>query len=210
MDVLHHGGSTSTNFQATLIDNAQAIHSLIDNLEIKDVIILGHSLGGPVMLELSRLIDPSKIKRLISVDSLLPEKGSNFDGNSPEQIRDLLAPFETDFSANFGRAIEYWLENVPVESDKELVRQGMRNIMTKGVLAVMEDMGRWNVFEGLLRANDLPLCGIFAGETVRVEARPSYDLYFPALYLEGCRHYLMLEKPEGVNLLLEQLIEKLT
>lgn len=71
VDLLGAGYSDKpTNFEYSVYAHAQYLKEFVDDLELSDLILFGHSLGGPVAIELANMCG-NKIKQLILSESNL-------------------------------------------------------------------------------------------------------------------------------------------
>ena len=66
VDLRNHGRSPH-NATMTYLDMAGDVRALIEKLELNDVVLVGHSMGGKVAMSLA-LNDPRAISRLVNID----------------------------------------------------------------------------------------------------------------------------------------------
>lgn len=71
-----------TSSQATLVNYANAVHQQLEELNVNGVVVVAHSVGGVVGLELcSKLGD--KLAGFIGVSAAIPKPGNNFVSSLP-------------------------------------------------------------------------------------------------------------------------------
>lgn len=103
-DARGHGHSTGTVTDYTPESDAKDVLSLMDHLEIKKAILVGHSLGGVVASLLSGLA-PDRVEGVVAID---PPYG--FDEESAARNRGLLAALSQgpagDVAGNFFAVLE--------------------------------------------------------------------------------------------------------
>ena len=63
-----HGSSTHNGIHMNLKNLAQDLHELLDYLDLKDVTVIGHSLGGATIFSYVSQFGCERIKRIVNVD----------------------------------------------------------------------------------------------------------------------------------------------
>ncbi|MFZ0257650.1 MAG: alpha/beta hydrolase [Gammaproteobacteria bacterium] len=92
VDLAGHGGSGFARAQYTVPAFAADVVAVIEQLNLKRVVLVGHSIGGPIIIEVASQA-PERIVGLIAVDSF--ETGAQWP--KPEELSQFLAPFEENF-----------------------------------------------------------------------------------------------------------------
>ncbi len=70
-----------------LVEHINSLKKIITELDLTNLIIVGHSYGGMVMTGLSLLI-PDRIKKIVYLDAFLPNPGESlFDISAPERVQ---------------------------------------------------------------------------------------------------------------------------
>ena len=64
IDLLGHGASESHGYIHTMEDQAEMVKAVLDYLQLRKYILIGHSMGGYVALALAQLY-PKKYKRIV-------------------------------------------------------------------------------------------------------------------------------------------------
>ena len=185
--------------------------AVVDDLNLDEIVLIGHSMGGTVVLEAAVQI-PERIVTLVAVDTLF-DKWARL---TPEQREQFLVPFRT----NFVETTRNWVGHnlfLPT-SEPDLVERLVADMSAAPPevgSASMDAIYEWGKrdFEeplGLLRtrvfmiqaesnAQDLQLVKSFASsfESFQVSVVPEVS------------HFIMIEEPETFNRLLTQAVNQL-
>ncbi|HOP08446.1 MAG TPA: alpha/beta hydrolase [candidate division Zixibacteria bacterium] len=92
MDLGGHGESSTNRKDYTVQAFGADVAALMNKLDLHNVIIVGHSMGGAVMIEAARQA-PERVIALIGIDNL-QELKQHF---TPEQVAEVLKPLRDDF-----------------------------------------------------------------------------------------------------------------
>ena len=205
LDLAGHGESGSDRKEWTMPAFGEDVRAVVEALHLRKVILAGHSMGGPVILEAARLM-PGRVVGLIPVDT-----GLNVDqANSPEEVAGIMAAFEKDYRATAEQFTRQYM--FTPKSDPALIER----IVAKNVAAPPE------VAIPCLRA----VLGYDARPTLREVRVPSHalnaDLHptnveanrrhfasYEVTLMPGVGHYLMLEDPARFSELLAGIVSKL-
>jgi pimeloyl-ACP methyl ester carboxylesterase len=94
VDLAGHGDSGSDRQAWTTASLGVDVKAVLEQLQLERVILVGHSMGGRVALEVARLL-PGRVIGIIGVDTL-----QNADAKlDPDQAEAMLAGFANDFVA---------------------------------------------------------------------------------------------------------------
>jgi sigma-B regulation protein RsbQ len=91
LDLAGHGTSGTNRTVWSIPNFAQDVAAVVKALDLRNVVIIGHSLGGPVVVE-AGLLMPDRVTGVIGVDAF-------FDGWSDPQHRKLVDQLRTNFAA---------------------------------------------------------------------------------------------------------------
>jgi pimeloyl-ACP methyl ester carboxylesterase len=193
VDVAGHGLSGTDRQIWTIASLGDDVAAVISNLHLQNVIVIGHSMGGRVGLEVARLM-PGTVVGVIGVDTL-QDADQEWD---PEEAEAILGGFEQDF---VGACDQFVRSMFGETADSALIDQ------------VAADMcgGPGDVGAALLRdyiSYDQPTAFQIAGVPIRcinadkwptnLEGNQKYA-DFEAMILPGYGHFLMQEAPEELN-----------
>ncbi len=176
-------------------------------LKLDNVILIGHSMGGPVALSAAQRL-PGITKAVIGVDTLHDAR-VKFE---PQQVGQMMAAFEADFDLSMKRFFEGLAgPTVSLVLQEWIVAEG-RKANPQVATALLGDFARLNTPD-LLRNAAVPVRVINAAATTiiaetQVAANREFA-DFDAVIMEGVGHFLQLEQPEIFNQTLVQVIEGL-
>lgn len=208
VDLAGHGGSGANrddwSMAAFGADVAAVVEALKDHPK---VVLVGHSMGGPVVVEAARRIGP-RVVGVIGLDTL---KDIGQPKIPAAETAQRLAPFERDFIGATRALVEATM--FTPGSDAVLKRRivdDMSQAPPAIALAAIRGMNDWDGASAM-RALVRPIVAInsdLGGVTdeARIHALvPDYRLVTVA----GLGHFLMMEDPARVNPILDAEIRKL-
>src|SRR5262249_39100323 len=91
LDLAGHGGSGRGRKEWTIAAFADDVKAVVEKLGLERVVLIGHSMGGPVALEAARKM-PQRLVALVPVDTLVNVEAPP----KPEEVDAFLAPFRAD------------------------------------------------------------------------------------------------------------------
>ena len=205
LDLAGHGESGKDRKEWTIPAFGQDVKAVVEALGLKKVVLVGHSMGGPVTLEAARLL-PGRVVGLVPVDTGLDVERTN----TPGEVAAYLAPFEKDYRTTAERFTRQYM--FAPHSDPAIVER----VVAKNVSAPPE------IAIPCLRA----VFGYDARETLRevrvpahavngdmfptnVEANRRHFAAYDLTLMTGVGHYLMLEDPKRFSELLAGAVAKL-
>ena len=97
VDLAGHGLSGTDRKSWTIASLGQDAATVITHLRLTDAIVIGHSMGGRVGLEVARLL-PGTVIGVIGVDTLQDADATT----DPEEMEALFSELENDFAATCG------------------------------------------------------------------------------------------------------------
>jgi pimeloyl-ACP methyl ester carboxylesterase len=168
------------------------------SLGLKRVILVGHSMGGPVALLAAKRM-PGTVVAVVGVDSL-----HNAQSQLPEEVRTkFLADFDKDFKGTMRMVVTGMAHaNTDAELKEWLVTRAEAQD-PKMALALMRDLFGLDTVMAFREAKVPVRCINSAGgyqffTPTAVETNKKYA-DFGAVIVEGVGHYPMLEKPVDFN-----------
>ena len=205
VELAGHGKSGTDRKKWSMTAYAKDVIAIVESLNLTNLILIGHSMGGSVMLETAKLI-PNKVIGLIGVDTLFNNPYYSF--GDPDKLDEFME--EINISEQLWRDL---LDNAvtsrmdPNKVDPTFVTELIDLIFTPHLVNLLNEsireMYRWD-FHDFLEEIDIPIRCIVAGETVPEEDRDDYKANFPTVVMEGLHHFLFLEEPDKFNRLLEK------
>jgi pimeloyl-ACP methyl ester carboxylesterase len=204
LDLPGHGRSGADRGEWSLPGLGADVKTVADALGLRRVILVGHSMGGPVALEAARLM-PDRVIGVVGVDTL---HDADFKWD-PALWRQTLQSFEKDFPASCEGFVEsmFLPETDPALVDR--VRSEMCAIQPKIGVELLRVFPEYDLPEALGQVQ-APIRGINAPFLpTNVENNRRYARDFDVVVMEGVGHFLMMEKPNEFNRLLRQAVESL-
>lgn len=203
IDLAGHGYSGKDRKNYTIESFAKDVQAVADDLDLKKIVLVGHSMGGPVILEASRLLKG----RLLGI--MFVDTARDFSLKlSEEQKQQMLAPFKTNFkehTKNFVRGM------FPSNADKVLIDKiaaDMSSAPEDVAVSAMENLRNYDPLPALKELN-LPAIAINSDMwPTNVEGNKKIIESFELKLMKDCGHFLMIENPVMFNQFLdESLIE---
>lgn len=204
IDLPGHGLSGTEREAWSVLAFGADVQAVVENLDLSEAVLIGHSMGGPVALEAARLM-PEQVIGVVAVDAL-HDADLEWD---PDQTKALVTAFERDFVGTCGQFVASMF---PEGADPLLIEQ-VNDAMCDGVpeigVALMRDFGDYKLGPAL-EAVGIPVRYLSCDKwPTNVEANRKYQPNFDGMVMEGVGHFLMMEKPEEFNELLKQLVTNL-
>ncbi len=199
VDVAGHGESGTNRAKWTIAGLAADVEAVVKELGLKRVVLIGHSMGGPISLIAAKRM-PERIIGVVGVDTL-----HNAEYDFPKDQREAFAAkFESDFAGTMAGGIKMMFP--PDKADPALVKRLTDKAVKtdpKVAIALLLDFNNVNLKADLSAAkvpvrcvNSTPF-GPFSIPTAIDINRKYAD--FDAVVIEGTGHYPMLERPAEFN-----------
>jgi len=203
IDLGGHGASGTARQDWTIWAFAEDVLAVMEALELARVVLIGHSMGGPVILEVARRI-PDRVVGLVPVDTLLDVEQMM----APKQQETMLADLRADFPGATSRFMRQFL--FAPSSDRKLIEEivGKAAVMAPDVgISAIEHATEYDA-RPALREIGAPIRAINADKyPTNLEAARRYAPQFNHVIIEGVGHYPMLGDPDRFNALLEQVLQ---
>ena len=205
IDLAGHGVSTHHRTDRPISDYGKDVSSLIQTLDLKNVILIGHSFGSDVMLE-AVTHDATDIIGLVEVDHL---KNVGFE-LPPPVIEQLIASFRADFAATceqFARSALISDATAPDLVARLLADYAKMNHEV-GISLFENALGYSSREVALLKGLSHKLHSIHVNytptneEALRQCLGENYSLHT----IDGTCHYPMVEHPAAFNRVLEGVV----
>ncbi len=199
LDQAGHGESRTDRKESSVNALGGDVESVVKDLGLKRVILVGHSMGGPVALAAAKRL-PGTVVAVIAVDTLQNAE-RKFPADTAEQ---LLGGIEKDFKGTIRAG--FFAGLLPEKADPELAKwlatkaEGQN---PKMAVALMRDIFGLDTAK-LLREAKVPVRCINSGggyaffKATEVDVNKKYA-DFTAVSIDQVGHYPMLEKPDEFN-----------
>jgi len=207
VDLAGHGESGTDRPDWTMPAFGEDVVAVVTGLELPEVVLVGHSMGGDVVVETACRLRP-RVRGLVWVDTYprLDESGS--DAAVEQEAAAFMAPFRADFGAAtraFVRRIAGpdadpdlvdWVAEEMAAAPPQIALNAMRHAITNERAAIAG-----------LRDAAVPAVAINPADG-RIDAGSLARHGVDAIALPGVGHFLMLEDPVGFNRVLDGVVER--
>ena len=204
VDIAGHGLSGTNREGWPLLAFGGDVQAVVEFLDLSDVVLIGHSMGGPVALEAARLM-PNRTRVIIAVDSL-QDADAEYD---PDQIAGIFEAYEADFT---GTCLQFTSSMFLESADPELVDRVTSDMCDHSPeisLALLREFVDYDLGQALA-AVDVPVRYINAPMyPTNAKVNRTYQPDFDGVIMEGVGHFLMMEKPEEFNGLLRETVNSI-
>ena len=205
IDLAGHGESGLQRTEWTISQFGADVASVADQLALDDVILVGHSMGGPVALEAARKLE-GRVKTIIGADTL-----NDVSITFPEaQLNGMLAAMEGDFRSTVEGLVRssFFL----ADSDPDLIDRiatDMGSAPPEAGMGAFKAYAEWFNHEAADALADIEVPIYLINSDYRptnIEAGQALTGSFDTVLMSGVGHFVMQEDPERFNQLLNQLI----
>lgn len=204
LDLPGHGDAGATRESWTIAGYGEDVAGLIEHLGLERVVLVGHSMGGPVALKAAS-IRAGSVLGVVAVDTL---HDAEFDYNRPEAKR-MVKAFQENFAETCDAFVGYMFPEENVEQiEAEVRRVGCEESNQDVGKALMLDFGQLDLV-ALFQEAGVPIRAINAAapqNPTQIETNRKYS-DFDAVLVENVGHYPHMTRPDVFNPLLLQAIE---
>lgn len=206
IDLAGHGESGADRKDWTMTAFGEDVVAVVEKLGLERIVLIGHSMGGPVILEAARLM-PGRVIGLVGADTFIDIEWEY----TQEQMDQFLAPFRENFSdatQNFVRTM------FTPTADPALVEK-----IVADMSAASQEVGM-SAFEGMIDfiRNDVkqvfqevkaPIRCINSDKNpTNIEGIRRYASSFDVVLMPGIGHFVMMEDPATFNSHLKEIVSK--
>lgn len=206
LDLPGHGRSGDGRKTWTMEAYGDDVRAACDAIGASQVVLVGHSMGGPVILEAARAM-PGRVLALVPIETFHDVERVP----SGQQIEDLLTRWRTDFAGSAALMVRGSFHQPNPHPDRADVLVTKMAAMRQDVgLSLLEAMFRYDVARGL-KGTTLPIrCLNSADRPTNLAAGRRLASRFDARAIPNVGHYPMSEDPDALNALLDAAIDELT
>jgi pimeloyl-ACP methyl ester carboxylesterase len=206
LDLAGHGESGKDRKEWKVESLADDVAAVVKDLDLKRVVLIGHSMGGPVALMAAKKL-PGVVAGVVGADTI-----QNVEFKMPEEtVKQFLQMFENDFKGAVGGGFMSGLlaENTDEKLKKWLSEKASEQDQ-KMAIGLMKDMMSLDQAK-LLKEAKAPVRCINSGGGFPFYRPTDIDVNkkhvdFNAVFIEDVGHYPMLEKPKEFNAALKKVL----
>jgi pimeloyl-ACP methyl ester carboxylesterase len=208
VDLAGHGKSGHNRKIYSVDSYGQDVKAVMEDLDAKKVIAIGHSMGGEIVVEAARL-EPNRVIGIIGADSL-----HNVEEDINEQmVKEMADGFKKDFKGAMRKFVGEMIGKDMKPELKEWIIEGMSSAPPDIAINTFEqyvDKLRDRKIAKELREMKAPVRCVNADLwPMNVEGNRRNMASFDVKIMKGAGHFVMLERPEEFNKLLEQSFEEI-
>ena len=204
VDLAGHGNSGFGRQVYTTEAFGWDVAAVLRQLDVKQAVLVGHSMGGEVVLYAAK-ISPDRVIGLVGVDTL-EDLGMVY----PDEVKNSV--YEP-IAANFvPKAQEFVRSMFPANADKALIDTIARDVSSAPQDVALSSMKEYFKVSDpeLIKGLTVPLKSVNADLwPTNVDGNkklvPSYEMAL----MKGYGHFIMLEDPVKFNALLERMVNKI-
>jgi len=208
IDLAGHGNSEQNRKVYTLEAFGQDVKAVVEDVNARRVILIGHSMSGEIVAEAARLM-PGRVIGIIGADSI-----QNVEDTMPkEQFKQMVDGFQKDFKGEVKNFVEPMLgKDIKPEFKKWIIDDisceppYVAISAFKEYVIKFENKGIANIFKEV----KVPVRCVNADLwPTNPEANRRYMSSFEVTYIKGAGHFIMLERPDEFNKLLNRSIKEI-
>ena len=207
IDLAGHGDSGMNREDWSMANFGADVAAVADALQLEDIILVGHSMGGPVALEAARLLK-GRVSMIIGADTLSDVSLRYAD----EQLAGMLAAMEADFPGAVNGMVRsrFFLPT----SEPALIGQIARDMSAAPPAAgigALQGIARWynEDVEKTLAEIDVPIRLINSDyRPTNTRAGQALTASFEATLMSGVGHFVMQEDPAQFNAVMAERLNR--
>ena len=208
LDLAGHGDSGRHRETWTVEGLAADVLAVVGELDLRDVILVGHSMGGPVALAAAAQM-PDRTRGIVCVDTL---HNAEFEWDL-KMAESIVARYEADYDTAMREIVGMMF---PTDADAGLIDwvvERARQADRPATMALMRDFPTLDLVR-LFAEAQAPIRCINAAPSSPMQPVTEIEINqrhadFDAVLMDGVGHYLMLEQPEAFNAHLRQVLSEM-
>ena len=202
IDLAGHGESGLGRLKYTMPAFADDVVAVLDQEEISRAVLVGHSMGGMVILHAARILG-QRVVGLVGADTFKYLRDDPPTGKQAEQARYIASDYETAIK----RIVLNMFTVESPEALKKSISSGMISVPREVAIGAMQGMAEDEPLHDLAAALKMPKMTINAiGRPMDREVAESAGVEVRFVTTGG--HFVMNEDPETFNRHLAELLER--
>jgi len=205
IDLPGHGESGQGRTNYSIESYGDDVKTVVTKLNLKRVVLVGSSMGGPIALEATRRM-PDRVVAIVPVDTL-----QNVEQHVPqEQLDAVLKQMQADFkTATTNLSNQYFFSPTTPAAVKERIINETIAQKPEVVLPILKAVFSYDALPGI-REVKVPIRAINSDRVpTDVTANRKYAPQFDVVIIKGTGHYPMLEDPARFNQMLSEILRNL-
>ena len=205
IDLPGHGESGQGRKSYSVESYGDDVKTVVTKLNLKRVVLVGSSMGGPIALEATRRM-PDRVLAIVPVDTL-----QNVEQKVPqEQLDAVFQQMQADFKTATTNLLNqfFFSPTTPAAVKERIINETIAQ-KPEVVLPILKAVFSYDAAPGL-REVKVPIRAINADRVpTDVAANRKYAPQFDVVIIKGTGHYPMLEDPVRFNQMLAEILRNL-
>jgi pimeloyl-ACP methyl ester carboxylesterase len=196
LDLTGHGQSGTSRTEWTMEAFGQDVAAVVEKCDLQNVVLVGHGMGGPVILEAAKLI-PDRAIGLVGADSF---SDLYMKGLDEAKIPLAMKPYQENYQEQIREHVR--LSWFSPKSDHDLMSKIILDMIKtpKGVaLGALEELQRYDATESFKQVRLDVRVVQTTHQDVSYEVTQTHAKSIWVEYLDGLGHFIMLEDPQAIN-----------
>lgn len=203
MDLPGHGLSNVDRPRWKVSDLGRDVAAVVNTLKLRRVILIGHSMGGPVALAAAGDL-PGKVQGIACVDTL-----HDMDKIiRAEELTPFMQALSQDFEGAMARMADATMAVDTAPELKTFIVEEAGKADKTAALGLMRSFIGLDLGELMQEAGVPVRCINASAPVTNIEGNQRFG-DFDAFIMEGVGHFLQLEKPQAFNAHLRQILSDL-
>jgi pimeloyl-ACP methyl ester carboxylesterase len=190
IDLAGHGRSGKDRTSWTVRAFAEDVRAVVDHLGLSRVVLVGHSMSGPIALEAVKILGP-RVIAIAPVDTLKNAEKTS----TPEELATFFDPMKADFAGTTTKVVKSLF---PKDADPKVVDRILADELRQDPTIAVPMLEASFAYDACaaLRATTVPILAINSTlSPTRTEANRRCAPQFEAALIGGAGHWPMLETP---------------
>jgi pimeloyl-ACP methyl ester carboxylesterase len=204
LDLAGHGRSGRTRKDYTMEAFAEDVKAVADELKLDRIVLVGHSMGGAVILEAAKRLG-DRVVGLVPIDTLLDVEQTS----DPKETDVVMAKMQADYKGQTTAFIRQYLfaPTTPTAVANRVVAQTTTFPPEIAISALRNNWGYQAA--PAFDAVKVPIVAVNGDRfPTNFDANRRHAPQFDALIMKGVGHYPMLEDPARFGDLLDEALRK--
>ena len=205
IDLPGHGESGQGRKTWSIESFGDDVSTVVKKLNLKRVVLVGSSMGGPIALEATRRM-PDRVIAIVPVDTL-----QNVEQKvPPEQLDAVFKQMEADYkNATTSLLNQFFFSPTTPAAVKERVINATLSIQPEVAIPMLKAIFSYDPVPAM-REIKMPIRAINSDRVpTSVEVNRKYAPQFDVVIIKGTGHYPMLEDPARFNQMLADILRSL-
>ena len=205
IDLPGHGQSGQGRKSWSIPSYGEDVKTVVTKLDLKRVVLIGSSMGGPISLEAARAM-PGRVVAVVPVDSLLNVEQKI----TPEQLDQVVGQMQADYKASVtGLTNQFFFSPSTPTAVKERVLKDSTARPPEVAIPILKGILSYDAVR-VFRETKVPIYAI-NGDRVPTafDVNRKYAPQFDATIIKGSGHYPMLENPAAFNQALDEILKRM-